>query len=389
MLYARLLSPPSGSFFLFGPRGTGKSTWLGQVFPGAPTSDLLDEGLFHSLLSDPGLFARMLRVHAPGTLVVVDEIQRLPSLLNEVHRHMERGGLSFALCGSSARKLTASGTNLLAGRAVRLFLHPFLPAELGEEFDLEEAYRFGCLPVVLRSPDKRDALEAYVQMYLREEIQAEALVRNLPGYARFLQVAALAHGQTVNTAGIARDTGAARSTVQGYLEILEDTLLAFRLSPWTPRLKQRETRHPKLYWADPGVVRAARRRLDPPAPEERGHLLEGWIAGVLRAYRDYRNLFDDWGWWRGGTSGRHEVDFLLRKGDRLSAIEVKAGRMFDERWAAGLRAVAALEGMERRVVVYTGERRQATEDGVEILPVREFLRELEGGSWWRQAAPER
>ena len=376
VIYPRLLAPPQASFFLFGPRGAGKSTWLRNTFPLAHRIDLLDEALYQSYLADPGGFAGELRAQRPGSVVVVDEVQRLPSLLNEVHRHIEDRELRFVLCGSSARKLKTAGTNLLAGRAVRRHLHPFVPEELGGAFDLETALRFGTLPVVWTAPDRGEALTAYAQLYLKEEVQAEALVRNLPGFARFLPVAALLHGQILNVAGIARDAGAARTTVADYLEILEDTLLAFRLPAFEAKLRVRERRHPKLYWTDAGLPRAMKRQLGPPAAEERGHLFEGWVAGLLRAYRDYRALFDDWGYWAAGEGSSVEVDFVLRRDRDVVAIEVRSGAKVFEADMRGLRAIADLRPV-RRLLVFRGERRQVTSDGIEILPVSALLRELE------------
>jgi len=378
--YPRILAPPGGSFFLFGPRGTGKSSWLRATFPKAHTFDLLDEALYQSLLADIGRFAAELRAIPGRTVVVVDEVQRIPSLLNEVHRHIEDRRLRFVLCGSSARKLKTAGTNLLAGRAVRRSMHSLLPEELGDDFDLEDVLRWGSLPVVWAAPDRGEALAAYAQLYLKEEVQAEALVRNLPGFARFLPVAALFHGQIVNLAGIARDAGVARTTIAGYLGILEDTMLAFTLPAFEARLRVRERRHPKLYWADPGLPRAMKRQLGPVAAEERGHLFEGWIASVLRAYRDYRNLFDDWFYWAPGKGSSVEVDFLLVKGKDLVAIEVKSSRNVPEGGLRGLRAIAELPGVRRRLVVHFGDRRLATADGIEILPLAAFLREVERGT---------
>jgi predicted AAA+ superfamily ATPase len=218
---------------------------------------------------------------------------------------------------------------------------------------------------------------AYAQLYLKEEVQAEALVRNLPGFARFLPVAALSHGQVVNVAGIARDAGAARTTVDAYLDILEDTLLAFRLPAFETKLRVRERRHPKLYWADPGLPRAMKRQWGPPAPEERGSLFEGWVASVLRAYRDYRGLFDDWGYWASGKASSVEVDFLLRRGPDLVAIEVRSGRKVFEADLRGLRAMADLPQVRRRVIVFRGDRRQKTADGIDILPLSTFVTEVE------------
>ena len=376
-LFPRILRAPKGSFFLFGPRGTGKSTWLRNSFPRAHTVDLLDEALYQTYLADIGRFAAELRALRPGAMVVLDEVQRLPALLNEVHRHMEERGLRFALCGSSAYKLKRGGTNLLAGRAIRRTMHALLPEELGSAFNLDEVLRWGSLPVIWNAPERRAALEAYAQVYLREEVQAEALVRNLPGFARFLPIAALFHGQTLNVAGLSRDAGVARTTVVGYLGVLEDTLLTFQLPAYEARLRVRERKHPKLYWADPGLPRALKKSLGAPSSEERGALFEGWVAGLLRAYRDYRDLFDDWFYWAPSGASAVEVDFLLRKGERLVAIEAKAARNLSERSFRGLRAVADLRGLKRRIVVCLCDRRQQTHDGIEILPVPQFLRLLE------------
>lgn len=373
----RILEAPPGSFFLFGPRGTGKSTWLRTVLPEAHTINLLDEGLYQSYLAKVGLFAAELRTLKPGALVAVDEIQRLPALLNEVHRFIEERKLRFVLCGSSARKLKQSGTNLLAGRAIRREMHPFVPEELGKSFDLAATLHWGALPVVWAAEDRRAVLAAYVQLYLREEVQAEALVRNLPGFARFLPVAALFHGQVLNAAGLARDSQVARTTVLGYLSVLEDTLLAFTLPAYEAKLRVKERKHPKLYWCDPGLVRAVKRQFDAPTSEEHGVLLEGWIAQILRAYRDYRGLFEEWFYWAPAEAALTEVDFLLRRGREFIAIEVKAGRTFAEQAARGLKAVSHVRGIVRRILVYGGERTLRTADGIDVLPVGRFVREVQ------------
>ncbi len=379
-VYHRILDSPTGSFFLFGPRGTGKSTWLRANLPAALFIDLLDEATYQSFLADPASFADQIRAVEPERVVVVDEVQRLPQLLNEVHRAIEERGQRFALCGSSARKLKSDGVNLLAGRAVRRAMHPFLPEELGADFSLDQALRFGLIPVVLGAPDPSEALEAYVQMYLKEEIQAEALVRNLPGFARFLPVAALFHAQVLNVSGLARDAGVARTTVNGYLEILEDTLVAFRLPAFEGKLRVRERRHPKLYWVDSGMVRGLKRNTGPIIPEESGHLLEGLVAGMLRAYRDYRNLFDEMYYWSPLEGRSTEVDFLLLRGAKRIALEVKSSssrpRGNDLR---GLRAIADLEGLERRLLIYRGKNRLLTDDGIEIVPFEFFCELLESG----------
>jgi uncharacterized protein len=377
--FRRLLTAPKGSFFLFGPRGTGKSTWLRAALPDAHVVDLLDEALYQSYLAEPGRFGAELRAVRSGT-IVVDEVQRLPGLLNEVHRQIEQHKRRFVLCGSSARKLKTAGTNLLAGRAVQRALHPFVPEELGEDFELDSVLRWGSLPVVWSAVDRGDALAAYAQMYLREEIQAEAHVRNLPGFARFLPIAALFHGQVLNIAGLARDAGAARTTIAGYLEVLHDTLLTFELPAFEAKLRVRERKHPKLYWADPGLPRAMRRETGPPGAEERGHLFEGWVLAVLRAYRDYRGLFDDWSYWAPGKGSAVEVDVLLRRGRDFVAVEVKSGKAVRDTDLRGLRAIAELPRMRRRLVVFGGDRPQRTSDGIDVLPVRAFLNAVEAGT---------
>ena len=313
---------------------------------------------------------------------MVDEIQRLPHLLNEVHRFIEERRLRFVLCGSSARKLKREGTNLLAGRAVRRALHPFVPAELGPDWALADALAFGTLPIIWQAPSRQEALTAYVQLYLREEIQAEALVRNLPGFARFLPIAALFHGQTLNVASLARDAEVSRMTVNGYIEVIEDTLLAFRLPAFEGRMRVRERRHPKLYWVDAGIVRALKRQLGPLAAEERGPLFEGWVANLLRIHNDYQGLFDDWYYWAPADAARTEVDFLLRRGHDWLAIEAKSGTGAGPDELRGLRAIEGLTGLRRRLLVYRGERRLTTADGIEVWPVAALLKALAEDDLW-------
>jgi predicted AAA+ superfamily ATPase len=379
----RILKAPEQSFFLLGPRGTGKSTWLRAAFSHAHVIDLLSEETYQRLLANPGQFADELRAVPNGSWVIVDEIQRLPGLLNEVHRFMEEKRLDFVLCGSSARKLKRGGVNLLAGRALRRSMHPFVPEELGEQFDLEEMLRYGSLPIVWDSAAKQETLSAYAQLYLKEEIQAEALVRNLPGFARFLPIAALFHGQTVNVTNIAREAGVARTTVTGYLDILEETLLCFRLPAYEAKLRVRERRLPKWYWCDPGIVRSMKRVTDTLAPEEKGALFEGMVAQVLRAYKDYRGICDDMYYWASSTRSAMEVDFILVRGSDLIAVEAKSGNTFTDAWCKGLRAIAPLEGLQRRIVVYPRGPAMRTEDGIDVVPFKHLADELAADALWK------
>jgi uncharacterized protein len=372
----RVLKVPSQNFFLLGPRGTGKSTWLRAHFPDAFVIDLLSEATFQSLLANSGLFANQLRAVSPGTWVVIDEVQRLPSLLNEVHRFIEKKRLQFVLCGSSARKLKRAGVNLLAGRALRRSMHPFVPEELDKPFDVNLALQYGLLPIVWDSTDKKDTLEAYAQLYLKQEIQAEALVRNLSGFARFLPIAALYHGQTINVSNIAREAGVARTTVAGYLDILEETLLCFRLPAYEAKLRVRERKLPKWYWCDPGLVRAMKYSSGNVMPEEKGSLFEGLVAQLLRAYKDYRGIFDEMYYWAPAGVAKTEVDFLLLRNQEFVAVEVKSGNIFSEKWCKGLRAIADLKGLRRRIIVYPQGHVMRTEDGIDGMPFEHFAKQL-------------
>jgi uncharacterized protein len=379
MTISRLFQPPRGSYFLFGPRGSGKSTWLRELHPEGHWIDLLDEARYQTYLVDASVFSAELDALPDRSLVVVDEVQRLPNLLNVVHQKIEAKRLRFVLSGSSARKLRRGGVNLLAGRAVRRALHPFVPEELGPSFRLERVLEIGALPIIWTAENPEDSLESYVQMYLKEEIQAEAATRNLPGFARFLPLAALFHAQTLNVSSLARDAGVARTTVQGYLEILEDTLFTFRVPALETRLRVRERRHPKLYWVDPGLVRAVLARGGGMESVSSGALFEGWIAQLLRVYRDYRKAFDDVAYWAPAEAKGVEVDFILRRGRELIAIETKASRRWKPDLVRGLRAVSELPGLRRRILVYMGREKLAPERDLAVLPLADFLAELEGG----------
>jgi len=381
MYYERALTRPEESFFLLGPRGTGKSTWLQHSFPDAKIIDLLDERQRYRFLSQPGSFALELQALLPGSWVIVDEIQKMPDLLNEVHRFIETRQLKFALCGSSARKLRQSGVNLLAGRALSRTLYPFQPDEIPGPFDVEDALRYGTLPIAWKSTVKEEKLEAYIMTYLKEEVQAEALVRNLPGFARFISVAALLHGQSINTTNIARECGISRPTVDAYLDILEQTLLCVRLRAYEGKLRIKERKHPKLFWIDPGLVRAAKQQLQSRlAAEERGHLFEGLVCTTLLAYRDYRRAFTDLRYWAPSSSLETEVDFLAIRNDQIVAVEVKSGTTFNPTWCKGLRAFGTPPGLARRIVVCPDSPDLKTADGIEVVSYRRLASILHEGT---------
>jgi predicted AAA+ superfamily ATPase len=378
----RRLERPKSSFFLLGPRGTGKTTWVRAELPRAHRIDLLDESRYQSYLVDPGRFAAELRAAAIGSWVVVDEVQRLPGLLNEVHRAIEERRLRFALTGSSARKLRRGGTNLLGGRATQLTMFPFVPEELGSDFRLERALQHGTLPLVWDADEPEATLRAYVQTYLKEEIQAEGAARNLGGFARFLPIAGLMHAQSLNIASLARDAGVARQTVTGYVQILEDTLLAATLGSFQARLRVRERRHPKFYLVDPGIARAVKGHLGPLTSEERGALFEGFVFMLLRFYRERAELFDDVGYWAPAEAHATEVDFVISRRQKKAAIEVKATRVVRPADLRGLRALSDLPGLKRRVLIYLGGEILAMPDGIEAWPFPHFARTLADGTFW-------
>ena len=380
--YPRLVTPPAGSFFLLGIRGVGKSTWARGAFPAAHVIDLLDERRYHDFAASPGLLADELRAVPVRTPVVIDEVQRVPALLNEVHRAIEDTRRRFVLLGSSARRLKTASTNLLAGRAALVTMFPLQPHELGRDFALDRVLTHGSIPVVWQSPEPRQSLEAYVQLYVREEIRAEALVRNLPAFLRFLPVAALFHGQVINISGLARDAATSRTTIEGYVGILEDTLLASRLPAFESRLRARERRHPKLYWVDPGLVRAAKRQLGPLSVEERGPLFEGLVLTMLRAHNLNGALYDDIAYWSPAQAGATEVDFVMRRGREYLALEVKHQSRTGPELLTGLRAIAQLPKLARRIAVYRGRQTLRTEDGIDVWPFERLVEAVATGTLW-------
>ena len=282
----RLLTRPDRSFFLFGPRGTGKSTMLRQVLPEAIHLDLLDASLSLELSRDAHRLEAIIGDRPKGAWIVLDEIQKTPALLDEVHRLMESRHWRFALCGSSARNLRRGGANLLAGRAITLNIEGFSAGELGKEFNLSHSLEWGMLPFVREDPEVAiEILAAYMNTYLKEEVREEGLVRRVPPLVRFLSLAGQLNGQVVNMQNIAREAAVSRSTMDTYFSILLDTLLGHFLPAWHPGLKVREATHPKFYWL--GVARAAVGWLrDPVDRIWQGTALEILVYHELRVYNE-------------------------------------------------------------------------------------------------------
>ena len=371
----RFFTPPVDHFFLLGPRGTGKTWWTRQEFPEALRVDLLDPEMLRAMAAHPErLRARVAAM--PGVKqVVIDEVQKLPELLEVAHWMIEeKGGVQFIFTGSSARKLRRGGVNLLGGRAAQKSLHPFMAAELGGRFRLEEALRLGMLPVVHGAADPAEILRAYNGLYLREEVQAEGLVRNAGSFSRFMEALSFSQAAVLNLANVARECQVNRKTVEGYLEILDDLLLGFRLPVFSRRAKRELAAHPKFFFFDAGVFRVNRPTgpLDSAADID-GAALEGLVAQHLRAWCDYSSGDHRLHYWQ--TRSKVEVDFVVYGASGLYALEVKnSGRVRPED-LRGLKAFAADYPECRRLLLYRGTER-VLQDDILCLPCEEFLQSL-------------
>jgi predicted AAA+ superfamily ATPase len=370
-----LPEPGTETFFLWGPRQTGKSTLLRNAYPGAFVVDLLKSEEYRRYLERPELLRRRIGALRPRPdFVVIDEVQKVPALLDEAHWLHENWGVRFALCGSSARKVRRGHANLMGGRALRHQLEGLVSAELGEAFDLERMLNHGTLPRIHLSQKPGAYLAAYVADYLKEEVAAEGLVRNLPAFSEFLNVAALSDTELVNHSTIARDCGVSSPTVKGYFDILTDTMLGHWLPAWKKRPKRRVIGAPKFYLADVGVAGfLARRGRVSPGSELFGKALENYLFHELRAWNQYRGANASFTYWR--LASGIEVDFIVN--DMQAAIEVEAARKVTADHLKGLRHLLQDHPeVGRRYLVCLEERPWRSDDGIDILPVGDFLRRL-------------
>ena len=376
----RTLVPPRSSFFLFGPRGTGKSTWIRSNLGDAYVVNLLAADSMLRYARDPSHFRAEVLARPTSQWIVVDEVQRVPRILDEVHFLMEEKGYKrFALSGSSARKLKRGAANLLAGRAVLRKLFPLTSCELDFSVPTNQLLRYGSMPISVTAADddaREEFLRAYVTTYLAEEIKAEGLVRDLGGFSRFLEVASLAAGHVTNVSGIARDAAVARETARGHFEILVDTLIGQWLPAYRPRAKIKEVALPKFYWFDSGVLHAAAGGFDQPLPADwDGVLMEHLVLHELQSYLHYRGVKGSLGYWR--TPSGSEVDFVWWQGKKVVAIEVKHGRRYRREYKKGIDAF--LSGAPARCfIVYRGSQ-ELNVEGTRVLPLESFLRHLHAG----------
>jgi len=368
------LSPllKSKSIFLFGPRSIGKTTLIQHQLPGARVYDLLDSRVFSRLLKDPHLIEE--ENTDQNSLIVIDEIQKLPLLLDEVHRLIARRNWRFLLTGSSARKLKRGAANLLAGRAWVCHLMPLTSSEISN-FDLFRYLNRGGLPQVFFSKEPSEELQSYIALYLKEEIQAESAIRNLPAFAAFLDAIALSNGEEINFESFGRDCGVSPITVKNYIQLLEDTLIGFSLKGFTKTKKRKATARLKHYLFDVGVVNTLSQRGEiKPKSELFGKAFEQFIIQECRAYLSYARVNAPLSYWR--STSHFEVDMLI--GDRL-AVEIKATPQINDRHLKGLRALKEEGIIAAFAAVSLDEERRRTRDGITIYPWKLFLAKLWSG----------
>lgn len=386
-LFRRLLPAPQKTFLLLGPRGTGKTTWLKSKLTPKVFINLLHSEEFYRYKADPSLIRKDLAALQRGDWVVIDEAQRVPELLNEIHSLYESQGLQFAITGSSARRLKRSHANLLAGRATRCDFFPFVLAELENNSLIDWCIDFGTLPpVVVDRDNASDILAAYVETYLKEEIAAEALTRQLEPFARFLRIAAQYHGQRLNVEAIARESAVKRRTVDNYFEILEETLIAYRLPSLQLNWRKKETAHPKFYFFDAGVARAGAGWIRETMPESwRGFSFETLVLNEVRAFNSYKKK--DCALFHYDIASGFDIDIvietqkkILQRESSYIAIEAKLAKQWKREWNGPLVAIASDSKSRVRASygVYLGEN-IVHEGPLTILPFAEFSRRLWDG----------
>lgn len=373
-MYTRILKPPQKkSFFLFGPRGIGKTTWIKAKFPRALYFDLLNAEVFNDLLARPHHLSQMIP-ESWADWVVLDEVQRVPALLHEVHRLIESRHILFAITGSSARRLKRGEVNLLAGRALTSFMYPLTAQELGSDFSITHALRLGHLPSTFREHNPERYLESYVTTYLREEVQQEGLTRNLGTFSRFLEVASFSQAQLLNVSAVARECAVHRKVVENYFSILEDLLIAVRIPVFAKKTKRRMTTHSKFFFFDTGVYRTLRPHGPLDTPEDiDGAALETLVFQEVRAMNHYRQYGYEIFFWR--TASGQEVDLVLYGPKGIIAIEVKrSGRITDEMFK-GLNTFLKEYPMARAYFL-TGGDRNGWEGKIRVMPVEIFLKNV-------------
>ena len=361
------------SFFLFGPRGTGKTTWLKSNFQNSIYLDLLDSKFYRTFLATPEKLNNFIPIGYQGW-IILDEVQKVPNLLNEVHRLIESKKYKFILTGSSARGLRKKGINLLAGRALTYYFHPLTQKELGNDFSLTHSLKFGQLPMAYTSIDQDKFLNSYIQTYLKEEVLQEGLTRNIGNFSRFLEIAAFSQGEVLSVSEIARESQLERKTVENYFSILEDLLIAIRIPVFKKRSKRRLISHSKFYYFDVGIFRSLRSRgsLDSES-EIDGAALETLFLQEIRALNDYYNLGYKIYYWRSATG--LEVDFILYGPNGLLAFEIKRKSSIFKKDLRGLQAFSK-DYPEAKTFVFCSVDKKEYHENIQVLPIKTALKNL-------------
>lgn len=363
-----------GSIFLFGARQTGKSTFLEQQLGNAINIDLLDSELRIRFTMQPSLLYDMLQDKEPGTIVVIDEIQEAPMLLNEVHRLIQRKKLKFVLCGSSARKLKRKGYNTLGGRAVPCFFFPFTSNEL-DDLDLDKALLYGMLPPHYLAKNPRRLLAGYIDIYLSEEIKEEALTRHIDVFQRFLTVAALTSGEIVNYSNIAADCGVSSKTIKEYFSILEDTLIGYTIPAYTKSIKRRVKQSPKFYYFDVGIYNFLMNRTSLSAgTPEYGHAFEHFVVQEIKAYLSYTHSDKTMSYWQ--TYSGKEIDLVI--GDAEWGIEIKSADEIQPRHLSNFKDYQD-EYPDSRCIVVSRDKLTRRNGNIEIVYIHDFLKQMWNG----------
>lgn len=374
----RFLKIPKSSFFLFGPRGTGKTTWLNNEIKDSLLVDLLQPEQFRIFNAKPERLKELVYGNPDKKVIIIDEVQKAPELLNVVHSLIEeKKGYQFVLTGSSSRKLKRSGVDLLAGRVLNMTLHPFMAAELKEKFDFDRALGQGLVPLIAMSNDPDRVLSSYTALYVREEVQMEGLVRNIGGFSRFLEAVSFSHASVLNISNVARECEIERKVVESYISILEDLLLAYRVPVFTKRAKRATVHHPKFYYFDAGVFRSVRPKGTLDRPEEiDGAALEGLIAQHLIAWNAYSGGQNNVYYWR--TRSGTEVDFIVYGAEVFWAIEVKNTARIRNEDLRTLRSFKEEYPEAELYFLYRGDEKVLI-NGILCIPCVEFLNKLKPG----------
>lgn len=371
------LPPNDQSYFLFGPRGSGKSQFLKDFYKNVTVLDLLDDKTHIQYSSHPEKLEPLVLAMKDKEILVIDEVQKAPNLLAKIHQLMEDNNfpnITYILTGSSSRKLKRQGIDLMAGRAIVRRMHPFIASELGPLFNLEERLSLGMLPLVWGSNNPKETLESYIALYLREEVKMERLVKNLESFSRFLEAMSYSHGEVLNLSNVSRDCGVKRSTCDGHLEILEDLLLGYRLPIFKKKNRKQTIDSDKFYFFDTGVYQALKPQgpLDDPGTTK-GPALEGFVEQHLRSWISYRNNGDNMFYWR--TKAGNEVDFVLYGPDLFEAIEVKNSRSIKKSDLSGLSSFLEDYPQANATLLYRGKNKEI-HHGITCVPVEDYLTNL-------------